>query len=565
MVTLPRSAKALAEQVDLSETRLKPFRRARLMMMREYHGPYYGVRKAGDSETGPTPINCVAWYVNVMLPHLFYADVEADVTAVKIADLANPDEEFTAELASAAWNVQADEIDLARSLRIWIMDALIAGTSFIKTGIVASPADDQEGYLHDPGKPFADPISLDDYIIDPFARGRESAMFEGNKFRVPKSALLDSGLYDSKRIENLSSYAGPRGESRLAKESVGENLDLQRQTEEIVELVELWLPRERVVVTLPAETGATVGFLREEEYIGPERGPYEDLVFHRLPDNVFGVSPVGIVYDLHCMMNGQARKAGRRAARNKSLVLVDETVNEGEVNTVKDAGDGAIVGVQNKDRYAQVTFGGENEKLYENIGFLMQQFNRIARNPELLGGTAVAEKTLGQSEMLMQSAGSGVQDMRACVESAVNQVGRKLFWYLWVMPRTIPVQVQKGGVTVPVQFGPEMREQETGEYRFKVDLYSRPPGSPEAKYRRTMEWLNQTVIPLVPLAQAQGVAIDVGKLFMDTAKMHGIENAEDYVKQMPPPPPVMPGQEVPGQTSQPKQGQRQPAEVAAGV
>ena len=546
MVSIPRSAQALAEQIRLSSQRLQPFRVNRTAMIREYCGPHYGPHPPGDSSTGPTPINSIAWYCHVMVPHLIYENVRALIKPKRYANPADPVEDFDAEVRQAAWNLLAEEIALDLTLRKAATDTLFAGIAIVKTGIVKPPRDDQEGYLHDPGKPFCDNISLDDYEIDPFAKMREAALWEGNRFRMAKSAMLESGLYDNEKVERLGTfYQTQANQQRTSNASLPGGIDLSKAPEPMLECMEVWLPHEQTIVTLPTPESGVDGFLREEEYIGPERGPYEDLQYHQVPDNAIGVAPIAIVYDLHVMLNKAARKAGRQADRQKDIVLVDQTAAEGEVIAVKNAGDGDVISVQDSKRYQQVSMGGANDKNYQHIAFLLEQFNRIARNPELIGGTAAKSGTLGQDQMLMQAAAGSVEDLRGCVQSFADKIGQKLFWYLSVLPEQRQVMLQKGGRQIPVNYMPEASSEEL-EYAFEVDLYSKPPGSPESRYQRMMEWLQNVVQPWLPVAMQQGIAIDIGRLFKDTAKLHGIDYPEDYIREMPPQMQTMPGQEGAG-------------------
>ena len=380
MVATKSSPQRLAQAVRLADERMRAFRRNRLLFLKQYAGPYYASASAATvGAAGPEPLNMIYGLVSVVLPHLVTRSPRAMIRTP------SPRLRSRAEVFALAWDHLAREIDLGRSLRTVAADALF-GAGVMKVGLApgahVEALSEPAGYLHDAGQPFADPVDLDDYVIDPNARTREHAAFEGNRYRLPLDYVLESGLYDRALAEKLSAQYTD-GDAPRASELAG-GADAATGGE-YVELTDLWLPAENVVVTIAGDAGAAQGFLREVQWYGPERGPYEMLGFHWMPDNVLPVPPVGLIFDLHVMINKIARKLGRQADRQKDLVLFDERVSE-EAEQVRGASDGEMVGVENVDRYRQVSFGGGNERGYEHLEFLFEQFRRIGGNTDLLGG-----------------------------------------------------------------------------------------------------------------------------------------------------------------------------------
>jgi hypothetical protein len=547
--TMPQtrtSAQKLAEAVAVADEKLRPYRRNRLMFLRQYAGPYFGHAGAGGSAA--EPLNTIYSVVSVVLPHLVSCNPKAMIRT-PFAEL-----RATADTFALAWNHVAAEIDLGRSLRTVVTDALF-GAGIMKTGLApAAGADrsrgaatsggagenaDGAGYQHDPGEPFADPVDLDDYVIDPAARRREEAAFEGNRYRVPREYLLESGLFDRAEVEKLlaksaSSTATASGGDDFARRADGRAEELWRGGSSqgqtglpgMVELIDLWLPREGVVVTLAAGEPASARYLREAAWQGPRRGPYEMLGFHWVSGNVLPVPPVGLFYDLHVMINKLARKQARAADRQKDLVLFDDRASE-EAQRLRDAFDGEMIGVQNVDRYRQVSFGGPHEETYAQLKFLFEQFGRVAGNVDLLGGLAPVSDTLGQDEMLFESASVRIEDMRSQVYECTKHVGGKLAWYLWNDPLVdLPlVRRGEGGREVLERFNDSTRRGEWLDYHFDVEPHSMTQDTPTRKYRRVLEWIQNVLLPTAPIAQAQGLKLDVERLAKLTGAMLNIEEA----------------------------------------
>jgi len=532
MVTVTTSAQKLAEAVRLASDRMKAYRASRLRFLREYAGPHYAGGAPGAPAGAPQPINLLFATVAIVVPNLVAGRVRVLVRP------ARPRHRAFAETFALALNHLLEEIDFTSALRRAVTDALF-GAGIIKTGLCAGRAlaglAEPDGYLHDPGQPFADPVDLDDYVLDAHARDREHAAFEGDRYRLPLRYVLDSGLFRRDLAERLA--PAPAG----AEAAAGRAADLSAGTDgpaaaagplvPHVELYDLWLPHENAVVTLPAGEAAPAGFLREAEWSGPERGPYEMLGFHWVPSNVLPVPPVAAVYDLHVMINKLARKLGRQADRMKTVLAYDGAAVD-DAQRIVDAADGEAVKVSSVDRVREITFGGADERGYEHLAFLRQYFSEIAGNTDLLGGLRAASQTLGQDEMLWSGASVRIEDMRQQVHAVTRRVVAKLAWYLWTDPLIeLPlVKRDPGGAETAVTFCPEAREGDFLDYSFDIEPYSLRPDSPSAQYRRLLRWLTDVVLPTAPLAGDRGAALDVPRLVELAARKLDLGPADELYR-----------------------------------
>jgi hypothetical protein len=509
------SAVKLGEMIALSDESLRPQRRSRRMFLRQYAGPYHPAAGPGAgmgaAAGAAEPLNTIYSVVSVLLPHLVSNNPRAMIRTPF------PRLRPAADVFALAWNHLAGRIDLGRSLRTVVNDALF-GAGVMKTGlaaggpVAAEPLGAKSGAAaaRDAGQIYADPVDLDDYVIDPFARRREEAAFEGDRYRVARSWLLESGLYDRSAVEGLP----PAGE--------GKSLQPASPLRDDVELLDIWLPGEGVVVTLPAGEPACARFLREAPWEGPARGPYELLGFHWAAGSPMPIPPVALWYDLHVMINKLARRQARSADRRKDLVLFDDRAGD-EAQRLREAFDGEMIGVQSVDRYRQVSFGGEHEETYRHLSFLFEQLGRLAGNVDLLGGIAPMSGTLGQDELLYNSASVRVEDMRWQVCEFTRHVGTKLAWLLWHDPLVdIPLA---SGAEEARRFSPRTREGDWLDYHFDVEPHSMNPDSPTRKYRRVVDWVRNVVLPTAHLAEAQGFRLDVERLATLTGGLLNIEEA----------------------------------------
>ena len=80
----------------------------------------------------------------------------------------------------------------------------------------------------------------------------------------------------------------------------------------IVELRDIWLPREQLIITV--ETGKLGPSLRVLEWDGPHSGPYRFLRFNEVPGNTMPLPPVALWRDLHDLANVLFRKLGLQSS-----------------------------------------------------------------------------------------------------------------------------------------------------------------------------------------------------------------------------------------------------------
>jgi hypothetical protein len=153
------------------------------------------------------------------------------------------------------------------------------------------------------------------------ARHWDEMKFVGNRFRVAKFELLDSGLYDNKLVEKLcarryrhvgkdaaslsgdynavQAFNGRRGRVRRSRRGLPPRTDHRHHP-----------PRPR------AAARTTTKVLRTVEYEGPERGPYHMLGFAYVPDNVLPIAArVDLVLPAH---DGQPHRAQDRRGKRSA-------------------------------------------------------------------------------------------------------------------------------------------------------------------------------------------------------------------------------------------------------
>ena len=521
-MALKLNSENLAKLIKEGDKRMKPYRVNRQHIMKSYVGPYYRTGKTADNVSWHQPLNIIYQTCQIYIAHLAGRNPKSLVTPATL-DLIPFSENF-----GLALDHLYEEIDFVKTMRRVILDAMF-GFGIMHTGLTTgrpiNELKDSHGYLHDLGQPFADRISLDDFIIDPFCTKLEEALFLAHKFRLPIDYAKECGLYKPDEIEeavkyNSYRYGTGKGNTRTETLSKVDMVNNSDEGELFIELVNCWVPSSNQIKTFVSAgpEGIYDKTVRDIDYVGPERGPYEMLGFSEVPDNPIPLAPIPIIYDLHILLNKLAVKSGQQADRQKTLTLADKTAEE-DAQQITDSSDGDVLLVDNVDRVKEHSYGGVNPELYTHMDWLKNYISQISGNTNLLGGSEASSKTLGQDQMLFSSASTGVDDMKFLVHNFTKHVVEKLAWYLYTDPMIeVPLVKRVAGYEIETKFSAEDMEGDWLDYSIDIEPSSMNPDSPSERYRRIQEWLQNIVLPLNETAMSQGKAIDVDNLAKISAR-----------------------------------------------
>ena len=165
----------LTKAIELSTRALRPFRRKREKLVRDYVGSHYG-------DGGPSReviMNLMFQTAETYAQSLAANRPRTLITAHK------PELTWFANHFQLALNSLIKEIHLEEVLRSAVMDAFFA-IGIVKVynadaGLVELEGEDE---WVDPGKPFAENISLDDFVYDVQATSWRKVKFAVNKYRM---------------------------------------------------------------------------------------------------------------------------------------------------------------------------------------------------------------------------------------------------------------------------------------------------------------------------------------------------------------------------------------------
>lgn len=519
----PESARditRLRQAMSWSEKKLRIFREQKMRVLRQYVGANYGENGAPDR----VPINMMELGVSIYARQIAAKAPQALVTS-PYRDLSSG----AADLELAV-NYLAGQIDMESALNEAGLEALF-GMGILKVGIAVQNAPaDEEGYLHDAGQVFVDPVLFDDFIIDMTAKRWEQASYMGNRFRVPVEWARDNPAYDKKLRQKLSVNRGADDYERGSGDSIHpESLSQGQQPiideyQEYVDLIELWMPDEKLIVTLADGVDDTP--LRTVDWKGPKHGPYHRLLFGKVPGNLIPLAPVQLWIDLHDAVNRLMNKTIRQAERQKTVLGVQGHAKE-DGSRIVDANDGEAILTENPDGVKEFNMGGANQQTQATVIWMKDLLGYMGGNWDSIGGLASQSATAKQDQLLNDSASERVKSMQSDMTNFTKKVFTDVAYYMWNDPLiNLPLTKRIDGtdLSIPVNYTSQRNMGRFFDYNFDVNPYSMPVKSPEARANAITDFVTKIMLPVAPIMAQQGISLDWEKFFKMFARyMHEYE------------------------------------------
>jgi len=397
------------------------------MFIKTFVGQYYD---KSHGEVGIHPLNLIFNAIRVLVPTMVMTwpkhIVKSDYAAYRPYG----------ELLGLALDKQAKINKLTTVYRRWIVDALFC-LGIVKTGICTSSSNvslGPNGSL-DLGEIYTEPVDFEDWVIDSETRSLDGPTFVGNKVCVSRSMALDSGLFPNDVIEKMGRPSDRRQEGStrdLSRSSVPQ--DDKDGLEDKIELLELWIPSAKALVTLPADGTKVKDWLRVVDFYGPDTGPYTYLSFSPpVPNNPIPVSTVGIWHDLAVLADQMAKKIVDQAVAQKDVLGYSPAAAD-DAQEIVDAANLDAVRMSHPDSVKMFSFGGQRASNEAHLQQLMLWFNTMSGNVEALGGIREDSATATQASILQANQAVQVNDDKDQLYAAVAEEAAKRAWYLHTDP-----------------------------------------------------------------------------------------------------------------------------------
>lgn len=523
--------KRLFKAVEDSYKDLEPFRCLQRSLIEEYAGDGYG----GGGKEGQK---------RQIIVNLLNQTVEAYMMALA----ANRPQVLVstrhAELKPFAAHFQVglnnliEEINLEQTIRRWVLDAFFC-LGIVKVHMASSGLVQIEQDLWaDPGRPFASNVSLDNWVHDTSATKWSEVQFAGDMYRIPLEDLQDETLFDqavAKDIQASSKYESD--DERTENISRGYETD-KGEFMPMVDLMDIWLPREGIIETYPIEFrntklspyGEPVATM---EWNGPEFGNYKLMTFNDVPENIMPTSPAQHLAALSRHINNVYRKQVR-AAKNQKKNTIYRPGAEKSARSLVQANDGEMICVQDPNEIGVIVNTGADQGNQMFLLGMMDHYNSAAGNLSALLGLGASTDTVGQEKLVHGAMGGKIGQMSYRAMDSVTGLVRDLGHLLWNdQVNVIPGELSLAGVegyTVDATWTPDMREGDFIDYNLGIDVYSMAFQSPAQRAEAIVKLLTGVYAPFMELFMQQGGTINFQKLTETFAELLNLPRIKDIVQ-----------------------------------
>ena len=289
----------LREAVKASRQKLEPFRVRHKQALEQYVGVYY----SDDGATKPVHVILMELATNI-----YERQLVARPPQVLVFTKNEQFKPYSIEYESLLNQGLADG-KIHKILQRAVKSALFS-MGIIKVGIEDNGVVEQDGVEFSVTQPYISNILLDDWVHDMSARSVEEMSYCGHRYLMDlEEARKFPGFKQSVRKELVArtttgyNESGDERVNTLASGKSGAATEIHDK----VELWEIFLPKERLVVTFGPNEGAKP--LRVMEWAGPDNylGPYHLLWFSEVPGNSMPLAPAMLWQGLHNIVNGLYR------------------------------------------------------------------------------------------------------------------------------------------------------------------------------------------------------------------------------------------------------------------
>jgi|GEM_PF-6918029 len=476
----------LFKAVEDSYARLEPFRRQRNEAIKQYVG--YRYQQEGCEQE--KPLGGLEQVITTYTQQLVGGQPRALVRANR------PELSPTAADLEVALNWLVKKLNLYEALWEVVLNAHF-GLGIAQVGMVEAEA--AESWWHVLGRPAVNVIDQDDWVHDVRAKRWEHTYFMGHYYRWPFDVAEKFALFDSEARSQLKPTTG----SFVARRSgIHTPETLVEPVEPQVELLDLWLPKHGLLLTLCPEQRLV---LREAQWVGDRQGPYHLLYFNPVPGKLMPLTTAMTLGPLDELCDRVFRKLHEQAVAQKS-VLPFRGGSDDDIRRLKEAANGDAFRCDG-DLPQEVRYGGPDKV---NLDFLMacvQLLSRRAGNLEQLAGLGIQATTLGQEQILQFNASLRISFMRQRVYDFVARIFRALAFYL-LTDRLVQLHLIRPlpdiGMELPLVWDAERQQGDIEDYLIEVDVYSLHHRSAQAQLESILSLLNNFVGPLVPTLAQQG-------------------------------------------------------------
>ena len=512
----------LRESMEWSTRRMEPFRKRHREIVSMFAGSRYGPSRLNDM----TPVNILKLAVEVWLRQL------ASKTPGVLVTAGSPAHKTGAYDLQIAMNFLLEHIRFGDTISAAVRNAIFT-LGVIKVGITDQFNDRATGITMESGQPYAESVLVEDWLHDMNARHKNEWDWCGNRYQVAYDQVMENPDFDD-RVKNQISpdddHRSTCGEGISSRHSTGTSAQ-DTNYHRHVELWDIWIPDDKLLVTVPDQE--SLDPLQVREWEGPEKGPFHLLSFSDVPGNVMPAAPAQALYELQDLMSVLFNQLGRQAKRQKTIIVADGRAEaDGTAMRAMEAQDGEVIRTSHIDGIRQMEYSGVNQGNMAFTHWVRDLMNYVSGNIDSIGGLAQQGDTLGQERLLAQSSSQMIQDMQSTVIRFSGEVVTDLAQYLYNDPFSELPLVKKiqGYGDIPFNWGPENRKEDFFHYNFKVAPYSLQDKGPSQRINTLTQFVTEFIMPASQMIAEGGGQFDIQEFIELYAEYNDFPEIASLVK-----------------------------------
>lgn len=488
-------------------------------MLRTYASNYHNKLISND----PHPMNMIDRAVSIWLPFLVGGNPKI-IVEPKI-NLELKPFAYTFQLALNQWmkNMKFDQ----RTLEPAVLNSLFS-SGIVKTGTAKAEAARLAGYMTVTGKPYAEVVDDVNYVFDITAKDRAQFEFEGDKYILPTDEAREMFPKHADKIKSDFKLYGDEDPKNIENP---ENIPYN-ELREHSEFIDLWLPKEKVIITiLPPQKGYGK-ILKTIPYEGPDNGPYDVLGYKHTSGSTIPIPPVFPLMEMDAAINKLYAKAREGAERLKKIGVA-EGGNEKDAETAKNAAYGDMCMFQNANAVKELTLGGVVPEIWDFLGFTLNQF---AEQGGITGlDYRTRAKTLGQEQMLMSNATRILDFMSQKVHYFASSIAEKLAFEMWRNPTLQISSIMKiyGIGEIPVKYSQVEQEGSFLDYYLDIEMYSMQKLNPQERFNKMWQLLTGWVMPTAQISAQQGKIPNIPEITKTLSLYLDVDTESWYLSEQP--------------------------------
>jgi hypothetical protein len=470
----PTKRNAFFTEYKDSRTQLEAFRKNRYDLISDYCGDLYA-----DTRGRGNRAKVVANMMN-QTATIYTMALAATRPRVLVNTPHSQLKAFSRRFQLAINNL-TKEIHLEETLQRCVLDAFF-GVGIAKVYMAdAGEIEIESGEWIDPGKPFVEAISLDNFNFDMTASRWEDVAWAADEYVMDTDALMEYPGIDKDLVKRgagmRSDYPQGRDGETAARE-ITQSDSNSKSYKNKIQVKDVYFPEANKICTWIIDFESKP--LIERKWDGPEQGPYRILSLVDVPDNIMPSAPGSHLKHNYDLINLLLRKQHNQAVRQKDIPIYSGDGKDPQ--RLKRANDGEWTRVANVQDIDLLKMGGVDGG---NMAFRLAMTDladRMAGNMKLKAGLGPQSDTATQDQMLSSQVSAHEAKMQDRVTKFAGAICGDL-GHLMYHDKMLEVP---GEMAVPsgsdfmvdASWTPEMREGNFLQYNFDVEPYSMSYKSP---------------------------------------------------------------------------------------